>query len=96
MKITTIMLAAALAISSGCAFAAGAGTPGAAAGGAAGKAGSSAGARAGLSLGVAPSTIPGTTTGMGTGTTTGALATPGLNANGPCNGASSTTRGGAC
>ena len=98
MKITTIMLAAALAISSGCAFAAGAGTPGAAAGGAAGKAGSSAGARAGVAApGVAaPNTTSSTTTGMGTGTTTGAPATPGLNANGPCNGASSTTSGGAC
>jgi len=102
MKITTIVMATALAISSGCAFAAGAGTPGAAAGGAAGKAGGSAGARAGVAPGVAapgvaaPNTTPGTTTGMGTGTTSGAPATPGLNANGPCNGASSTTRGGAC
>jgi hypothetical protein len=37
MKITTIVMAAALAVSSGCAFAAGAGTPGAAAGGALGR-----------------------------------------------------------
>ena len=102
MKITTIVMAMALTISSGWAFAAGAGTPGAAAGGAAGKAGGAAGARAGVAPGVAapgvaaPNTTPGTTTGMGTGTTSGAPATPGLNANGPCNGASSTTRGGAC
>jgi hypothetical protein len=98
MKITTIVLATALAISPGCAFAAGAGTPGAAAGGAAGKAGSSAGARAGVAPGVAAPGVaaPNTTPGMGTGTTSGAPATPGLNANGPCNGASSTTRGGAC
>jgi DNA polymerase-3 subunit gamma/tau len=92
MKITTIVLATVLAISSGCAFAAGAGTPGAAAGGAAGKAGS-AGARAGMA---APGVAPGITTGVGTATTTGVPATPGLNANGPCNGASSTTAGGAC
>jgi hypothetical protein len=96
MKITTIVLATALAISSGCALAAGARTSGTAAHGAAGTAGGSSGVRAGVSPGVAPSTTLGTTTGMGTGTATGALATPGLNANGPCNGASSTTRGGAC
>ena len=92
MKITTIMLATALAISSGCALAAGARTSGTAAHGAAATAGGSSGVRAGVSPGLAPST----TTGMGTGATTGAPATPGLNANGPCNGASSTTRGGAC
>jgi hypothetical protein len=97
MKITTILMATVLAISSGCAFAAGAGTPGAAAGGAAGKPGSSAGARAGVAPRVAaPGVAPGITTGLGTATTTGVPATPGLNANGPCNGASSTTAGGAC
>jgi hypothetical protein len=96
MKITTIVLATALAISPGWALAAGARTSGTAAHGAAGTAGGSSGVRAGVSPGVAPSTTPGTTTGMGTGTITGAPATPGLNANGPCNGASSTTRGGAC
>jgi hypothetical protein len=102
MKITTFVMATALAISSGCAVAAGTGTPGAAAGEAAGKPGGSAGARAGVAPRVAapgvaaPNTTPGTTTGMGTGTTSGAPATPGLNANGPCNGASSTTAGGAC
>jgi hypothetical protein len=93
MKITTIVMAAAFAVSSGCAFAAGGG-------------GSSAGARGGISSGVAShgmatlggisTTMPGITTGMGTATSTGVLATPGLNANGPCNGASSTTAGGAC
>jgi hypothetical protein len=91
MKITTIVMAAALAISCGCAFAAG---------------GSPAGARGGVSPGVAshgmatlggiPTTMPGIITGMGTVTSTGVLATPGLNANGPCNGASSTVAGGAC
>jgi hypothetical protein len=89
MKITTIVMAAAFAISSGCAFAAG-----------------GSGARGGVSPGVAShgmatlggisTTMPGITTGMGTATSTGVLATPGLNANGPCNGASSTTAGGAC
>ena len=90
MKITTIVMASALAISSSCAFAAG-GAGSAAAGGAAGTAGgSSAGARGGVSPGVAfpgvaapggiSSTTPGTTTGMGTGTSTGVPATPGLNA----------------
>jgi hypothetical protein len=92
MKITTIVLATALAVSSGCALAAGARTSGTAVHGAAGTASGCSGVRAGVSPGVAPNT----TTGMGTGTTTGAPATPGLNANGPCNGASSTTRGGAC
>jgi hypothetical protein len=54
--------------------------------------------------GGASSTTPGTTTGTatsngatGANTTPGQTpATPGLNANGPCNGASSTTGGGAC
>jgi hypothetical protein len=82
MKITTMVLATALAMSSGCALAAGARTSGTAAHGAAGTAGGSSGVRAGVSPGVAPST----TTGMGTGATTGAPATPGLNANGPCMG----------
>jgi hypothetical protein len=95
-KITTIVLATALAISSGYALAAGASTGGTAAHGAAGTVGGSSGVRAGVSPGAAPSTTPGTTTGMGIGAATGVPATPGLNANGPCNGASSTTRGGAC
>jgi hypothetical protein len=111
MKITTIVIATALAISTSCAFAAGSGAggggPGGGAAGAAG--GASAGAGAGAASpgvtapGGASSTTPGTTTGTATGSATGATttpgqtpATPGLNANGPCNGASSTTGGGAC
>ena len=97
MKITTIVVAAALAMSTGCAFAAGSGAGEVAAGRTVGTANSSAGARGGVSPRVAAPggvsiTTPGTTTGMGT----GGPVTPGLNANGPCNGASSTTAGGAC
>ena len=54
MKITTIVLATALAISSGCALAAGASTGGTAAHGAAGTAGGSSGVRAGVSLTQSP------------------------------------------
>jgi hypothetical protein len=55
-----------------------------------GRLGRQAGARAGVA---APGVAPGITTGMGTATATGVPATPGLNANGPCNGASSRCSG---
>ena len=83
MKITTIVMATVLAISSSCAFAAGGG-------GAGGAAGAAGGASAGAGAGAASTT--GTATGSSTGTTTTpgqTPTTPGLNANGPCNGASS-------
>jgi hypothetical protein len=103
MKIATIVTAMALALSSSYAFAAGAAAvraPGGAAtapmgGSAAAPMGGSAGAPMGGSAAatsrgstspgvISPGAAPGTTTGLGTGT-------PGLNANGPCNGASPTS-----
>jgi hypothetical protein len=69
MKITTIVMAAAFAISSGCAFAAGSGAGEVAAGRAVGTANGSDGARGGgaAAPGGVSITTPNITSGMGTG-----------------------------
>jgi hypothetical protein len=90
MKITTIVMATALAISSGGAFAAGGAGGGGAGGAGGGAAGGAAGAAGGTSAGAgvgaaspgvtapgASSTTPGTTTGTATGSPTGTTTPPG-------------------
>jgi hypothetical protein len=91
MKTTTIVTAMALAVSSSCAFGAGGvvKSPTSAAGA---PMGGSAAAPMGTGGTPSPRVISpnvSPTTGMGTGNSTGTP--PGLNANGPCNGASSTS-----
>jgi hypothetical protein len=91
-KIPTMMLAAALALSSSFAFAQGAGGAGGAGGVSSGTAG------IGSSVG-GPGSTPSTTTGLGNGNNPGfgdrsdpsVRLNPGLDANGPCNGARSTS-----
>jgi hypothetical protein len=95
-KITTTLIATTLSLSSGLAFAQG--TSGAGSSGVSSGAITNGNSSIGSPIG-GPGTTPSTTTGLGNGNNPGignmsdpsVRSTPGLNANGPCNGARSTS-----